>query len=190
MAAVGLMNRSATISRETKETCIKLSLDIDGGGVEDIRCEESFFTHMLETLGRYSGMDIELRAKGDNVHHLIEDVGIVLGHALREAMDETPVQRMSSQTVAMDDALVSVTADLADRPYVDIDCPDNLYQHFLRSFAMASGMTLHVMVLRGFDEHHTIEATFKALGLCLHDALQIREDELSTKGRVRRSKEC
>ncbi len=174
------------ISRETKETCISLSLCIDGGNGQDIECEDRFLTHMLNTLGRYSGTDIVLRAEGDDIHHIIEDVGIVVGQALREAMGQAPIARMSSQTVAMDDALVMTTVDLVDRPFVDIDCPDPLYHHFLRSMAMAAGMTLHVVVMRGFDEHHIVEAAFKSLGLCLAEALTLRDDELSTKGSVKR----
>ncbi len=179
------MTRKAKISRETKETRISLSLLLDGEGRQDIDCEDRFLAHMLETLGRYSGMDLTLKAAGDDPHHIIEDVGIVLGQALREAMQDAPVQRMASRTVAMDDALVSVTVDLVDRPYVDIDCPDPLYHHFLRSLAMAAGMTLHVVEVRGFDMHHSVEAAFKALGRCLGEALRPREEELSTKGGVR-----
>ncbi len=180
------MTRSATISRETKETCISLSLMIDGDAGQDIECEDRFLCHMLETLGRYSGIDITLRAEGDDIHHLIEDVGIVMGQGLREAIGETPIARMSSATVAMDDALVMTTVDLVDRPFVDIECPDPLYHHFLRSFAMAAGMTLHVMVMRGFDDHHIVEGAFKSLGICLKQALMPRDDELSTKGSVNR----
>ncbi len=179
------MTRKASISRETKETSISLSLLLEGEGSQDIECEDQFLTHMLDTLGRYSGMDLTLRASGDDPHHIIEDVGIVLGRALREAMGGGPIQRMASSTVAMDDALVSVTVDLVDRPYVDIDCPDPLYHHFLRSFAMAAGMTLHVVEMRGFDMHHSVEAAFKALGRCLGEALRPRDEELSTKGGVR-----
>ncbi len=179
------MKRKASISRETKETRISLSLLLDGEGKQDIECEDQFLTHMLDTLGRYSGMDLTLKASGDDPHHLIEDAGIVLGKALREAMGDSPVQRMASSTVAMDDALVSVTVDLVDRPYVDIDCDDPLYHHFLRSLATAAGMTLHVVEVRGFDPHHSVEAAFKGLGRCLEEALRPRDEELSTKGGVR-----
>jgi len=175
------MNRNAVISRETKETCISISLNIDGSGSADIVCEDFFLQHMLNTLGRYAGFDLTIRAEGDDIHHLIEDVGIVMGMALAQAKGAAPIERMSSCTLPMDDALVTVSLDLVDRPYAEIDCPDTLYHHFLRSFAMSSGMTLHVLVLRGFDEHHVIEATFKAIGRCLASALKIRTAELSTK---------
>lgn len=175
------MNRNAIISRETKETCISISLNIDGSGSADIACGDFFLQHMLNTLGRYAGFDLTVRAEGDDTHHLIEDVGIVLGMALAQAKGTVPIERMSSCTLPMDDALVTVSLDLVDRPYAEIDCPDTLYHHFLRSFAMSSGMTLHVLVLRGFDEHHVIEASFKALGRCLASALKIRPMELSIK---------
>ncbi len=179
------MNRSAVISRETKETRIRIALDIDGRGESDIDCQEFFLQHMLNTLGRYAGFNLSVQATGDDIHHLVEDVGIVLGEVLNEAKGEVPVERTSSCTLPMDDALVTVSLDLIDRPYADIDCPDPLYLHFLRSFAMSAGMTLHVVLLRGFDEHHIIEATFKALGKCLQAALLPRDTELSTKDRPR-----
>lgn len=175
------MNRNAVISRETKETCVSINLNIDGSGSADIACDEFFLKHMLNTLGRYAGFDLNISAEGDDLHHLIEDVGIVLGMALTQAIGTTPIERMASCTLPMDDALVSVSLDLVDRPYADIDCPDSLYHHFLRSFAMSSKMTLHVIVIRGFDEHHIIEATFKAIGRCLASALRTRTVELSTK---------
>jgi imidazoleglycerol-phosphate dehydratase len=138
---------------------------------------------MLESLAKYADFDITLKATGDNEHHLLEDVAIVLGMALREAIGDQPIQRIASSMVPMDDALVIVALDLIDRPYVDIECPDPLYHHFLRSVAMSSGMTLHVMVERGFDEHHIVEATVKALGRALNKAVAQRERMLSTKSK-------
>lgn len=175
------MNRNAVISRETKETCISIALTIDGEGETKVDCQDFFLQHMLSTLGRYAGFNLTVQASGDDIHHLIEDVGIVMGTALSQAKGDAPIERMASCTLPMDDALVTVSLDLVDRPYADLDCPDSLFHHFLRSFAMASGMTLHVIVLRGFDEHHIIEATFKALGKCLQQALRPRSKELSTK---------
>lgn len=177
----GRMNRNAVISRETKETCISIALTIDGQGEAEIDCQDFFLQHMLNTLCRYAGFNLTIQASGDDIHHLIEDVGIVMGTALSQAKGDSPVERMASCTLPMDDALVTVSLDLVDRPYADLDCPDSLYHHFLRSFAMSSGMTLHVLVLRGFDDHHIIEATFKALGKCLQQALRPRSRELSTK---------
>jgi imidazoleglycerol-phosphate dehydratase len=162
-----------------------VSLDLDGEGKAEIQCEEKFLEHMLRTLFRYAGFDAEVRAGGDDQHHLVEDVAITLGKALRQAMGDAPVERMASALVPMDDALVEVALDLVDRPYADIDCPDQLYHHFLRSLAMSSGMTLHTEVRRGFDAHHIVEAEFKALGLALRRALVPRASELSTKERER-----
>lgn len=179
------MGRTADIERRTKETCVSAKVDLDGSGRYDVDCGIGFMRHMLETLSRYSSVDIAVKASGDDDHHTIEDIGITLGAAFRKALGEGPVCRMATRTVAMDDALVMTSVDIVDRPYADIDCPDPLYLHFLRSFAMSSGMTVHTLVLRGFDEHHIIEAAFKSLGLCLKDALRVRGSELSTKDSVK-----
>ena len=173
--------RRAEISRKTRETEIELSLDLEGAGTAKIECQDQFFRHMMETLAKYGSIDLELRAEGDNLHHLVEDVAIVMGMAVREAMGDIPVRRMGHAVVPMDDALVTVALDVIDRPYVDLEVPDPLYQHFIRSFAMSSGITIHIIQQRGFDEHHVIEATFKALGLALREALVRRDDLLSTK---------
>ena len=183
------MSRSSKLQRKTKETDIRVGLLLEGAGKATIDVDDQFLTHMLESLAKYSSFDITVNAKGDNEHHLIEDVAIVLGMALREALGDAPIERIASATVPMDDALVTVTIDLIDRPYVDIDCPEPLYHHFLRSFAMSSGMTLHVLAIRGFDSHHIVEASIKALGLALRSAVRPRETLLSTKSkpRVRKS---
>jgi len=140
---------------------------------------------MLETFARYASMDLTMDASGDNPHHLVEDVAIALGAAFRQALGDVPVDRIASAMVPMDDALVTVALDIVDRPYCDADCPDTLYAHFLRSFAMSSGITLHVIIDRGFDDHHIVEATFKALGSALRKAIVPRENVLSTKDAVR-----
>ena len=173
--------RGTKISRKTRETEIELSIELDGEGAANIDCQDQFLQHMMETLTKYASFDIVLRASGDNEHHLIEDVGIVLGMGLREAIGDGAIKRRSDRVVAMDDALVMVVIDLIDRPYADLECPDTLYTHFLRSMAMSAGITLHTVQMRGFDDHHIVEATFKALGLCLRDALASQEELLSTK---------
>ena len=177
--------RSTSIERRTKETEVIVKMNLDGSGAYDIDCPIPFLRHMLETLSRYSSVDITVTASGDDEHHIIEDVGITLGAALKKAMGTTSIKRMSTKTVAMDDALVMTSIDLVDRPFAEIECPDPLFLHFLRSFAMSCGMTLHTMVMRGFDDHHIVEAIFKSLGLCLADALAVRKNELSTKDRVK-----
>ena len=142
-----------------------------------------FLKHMTETMARYAGFDLVLSAEGDNDHHIIEDTAITLGKALRQAMGDEPIERMATAVVPMDDALVMSSLDLVDRPYADIDLPDPIYIHFMRSFAMAAGMTLHIVQIRGFDEHHLVEAGFKATGKALAQALRVRGTELSTKDR-------
>lgn len=176
--------RESKLTRRTKETSIALRLSLDGTGRAELKVEEQFLRHMLDTLARYAAFDLQLEAEGDNEHHLVEDVAIALGTAFREALGSGPVERIAAATVPMDDALVTVAVDIIDRPYADVDCPDTLYAHFFRSFAMSSGITLHGVAVRGLDEHHLIEATFKALGIALRRATVPREDVLSTKDAV------
>lgn len=179
-----MSKRRAKTERSTRETKILAELDIDGTGIYDVECGIQFLKHMVETLARYASFDLRFRAEGDNDHHIIEDAAITLGMAFKKAVGDAPIQRMATEFVAMDDALVMVSVDVVDRPYADIDCPDDLYLHFFRSFAMASGITLHVVEERGYDEHHIVEASFKALGKALYKATRPRERELSTKERA------
>ncbi len=172
------------MERKTRETEIYVELNLDGKGKFDVECDIQFLKHMVETLSRYSGMDIKLRASGDNEHHIIEDVAITLGKAFANALDDKPIERMATRTVVMDDALVMTSLDIVDRPYAEVDCPDQLYHHFFRSFAMSAGLTLHIMVIRGYDDHHIIEAGFKSMGIALKEALRRRDSELSTKDKV------
>jgi imidazoleglycerol-phosphate dehydratase len=176
--------REAKLTRKTKETDISLSLNLDGTGRSKVTVDDQFLRHMLETFARYASVDMTVEASGDNPHHLIEDVAIVLGAAFRQALGDVPVDRIASAMVPMDDALVTVAVDIVDRPYCEADCPDPLYTHFLRSFAMSSGITLHAIINRGFDDHHIVEATFKALGSALRKAVVPRENVLSTKDAV------
>lgn len=176
--------RTSEIHRKTRETDISISLDIDGSGRYDVECDDQFLKHMTETLARYSGMDITMRATGDNPHHLIEDAAITLGKAFAQALDGRPLERMGTATVVMDDALVMTSLDIVDRPYCEADCPDPLHAHWFRSFAMSAGITLHILVVRGFDDHHIVEASFKSLGKALQTATHVRSEELSTKDRV------
>ncbi len=177
--------REAKLSRKTKETDISLHLRLDGSGKAAVELDDQFLRHMLETLTRYASFDLTLTATGDNPHHLIEDVAIALGAAFRQALADVPVERIASAMVPMDDALVTAAVDIVDRPYCDADCPDALYSHFLRSFSMSSGITLHIIVHRGLDDHHVIEASFKALGRALKKAVMPRENVLSTKDAVK-----
>ena len=181
----GMAGRTAEIVRETKETAIKVRLDIDGAGSCKCSVSDEFLRHMVETLAKYSSVDLELSAKGDLAHHLVEDVAITLGRAYRTALGDRPVKRIASATVPMDEALVQVTVDLIDRPYAHLDVPDQMYEHFLRSFAMELRATVHTMVVRGKDAHHIVEATFKALGLALKDAMSPAPSTVSTKSKVK-----
>jgi imidazoleglycerol-phosphate dehydratase len=173
--------RNADVERKTRETEISVALTLEGSGKAKVDCEDQFLRHMLESLAKYASFDLSVTARGDNEHHLIEDVAIVVGAALRQTVGDAPIERIASATVPMDDALVTVALDMIDRPFVDIDCPDPLYLHFLRSLAMSAGITMHVVVERGFDEHHIVEATVKALGIALRNAVVPRDTLLSTK---------
>ena len=175
--------RKSDIERSTRETKISVSLDVDGSGRFQVDSGIQFLKHMTETLARYASFDLTMKADGDNDHHIIEDCAITLGKALREAIGDQPIERMATAVVPMDDALVMASLDLVDRPYADVDLPDPLYTHFMRSFAMSAGMTLHIVVIRGFDDHHIVEASFKAVGKALSQAVRPRSVELSTKDR-------
>jgi len=179
------MIRKCEIARKTRETKIALELNIDGTGTFDIKVPDPFLKHMIETLARYADFDIELAAQGDLDHHLIEDVALTLGEALHRTIADGPIMRLGSATVPMDDALAAVHVDLVDRPFTHIELPqEDIYEHFLRSFAMEARMTLHTQVLRGKDRHHIIEATFKALGRALHLATRPKGKTISTKDKV------
>jgi len=176
--------RKKEVGRRTRETEIVVKLDLDGSGSYKCDIPDEFLRHMVETLARYSGTDIEISAKGDIAHHLIEDVAIALGKTFREALGDMTVRRIGSAVVPMDDALVQVSVDLIDRPYVHIEVPNLMYEHFLRSFAMELRATVHTVIIRGKDEHHVVEATFKALGLALKEAMERTGKTVSTKSNV------
>ncbi len=177
------MSRQPKIERSTRETSVSGTLDIDGAGGFRVESDIQFLKHMTETLARYASFDLAMTAEGDNDHHIIEDAAITLGKALREALGDGPIERMATAVVPMDDALVMASLDLVDRPYAEVDLPDPLYTHYMRSLAMSAGMTLHIVVIRGFDEHNIVEAAFKAVGKALSVAVRPRGAELSTKDR-------
>jgi imidazoleglycerol-phosphate dehydratase len=170
------------LKRETRETQIVADVRV-GTGDAKIDVDDRFLAHMIETLARYSGVDIELEASGDLRHHLIEDVAIVLGLALK---DEVPDEatRYGWAQVPMDEALAEAAIDVGGRPFYVGELPSNLYAHFLHSFATNLGATLHVRVLRGTDKHHEIEAAIKATGLALRQAIRKGDAVFSTKGSV------
>jgi len=179
------MKRSKKLTRRTKETDVAVRIGLDGTGRYSIDLPDRWLRHMLESVARFGKFDLEVKASGDFGHHIIEDVGIALGKALREALGDRPIQRVGSATLPMDEALVTVAVDLVDRPYCHVELPDEMLEHFLRSFAMEARLTLHSLVVRGKNFHHLNEATFKALGLALHQATRRADGLQSTKGRVR-----
>ena len=170
------------LKRETKETQIVAEVRI-GTGLSNVDIDDRFLAHMVETLARYAGLDINLKAKGDLRHHLVEDVAITLGLALRdEVLDQA--NRYGWAQVPMDDALVEAAVDIGGRPYYVGQLPSKLYAHFLHSFATNLEATLHVRVLRGRDRHHVVEAAIKATGLALREAIKEGDAVFSTKGSV------
>lgn len=170
------------LERKTKETVITADVRV-GSGQAKVDIPDRFLAHMVETLARYSGLDIEITASGDLRHHLVEDVAIVLGQALREEPTER-IARFGSALIPMDEALAEAALDVGGRPYYVGKLPSKLYTHFLHSFANNLGATLHIRVLRGSDRHHVIEAAIKATGVALRQALEPRREVFSTKGEV------
>ena len=177
------------LKRETQETQIEVEIRRDGGTVE-VATGDVFLDHMLTTLGRYSGIFLQVNARGDLRHHLVEDVAIAVGLALRDEVPET-CARFGWATVPMDDALVRASVDVGGRPGYEGRLPSALYEHFLQSLAVNLGANLHVEVVRGRDKHHIVEAAVKATGLALRQALaQGGEDAVfSTKGSVKVERE-
>jgi imidazoleglycerol-phosphate dehydratase len=191
------MSRSSQQHRETKETKIELTLDVDGGGQASASTGIPFFDHMLEQLGKHSGWNLRIEAEGDleiDTHHTIEDVGIVLGTAFKDALgDKAGVRRFASAVVPLDEALVQVALDLSGRPFLvyEVDPKSEwigtfdpqLTEEFWRAFAFAAGITLHMRSLSGKNGHHIIEASFKGVARSLRDAVKIEGTGVpSTKG--------
>jgi imidazoleglycerol-phosphate dehydratase len=170
------------LRRETKETRIVADVRV-GTGQANVSADDRFLAHMVETLARYSGLDITLEAEGDMRHHLVEDVAISLGLALAEEIPERAA-RYGWARIPMDEALADAAIDLGGRPYYVGKLPSKLYTHFLHSFSTNLGATLHVRVLRGEDRHHMVEAAIKATGLALRQAVVEGDQIFSTKGSV------
>jgi imidazoleglycerol-phosphate dehydratase len=173
-----------TIERRTGETRVTAAVKA-GAEPSAIATSIPFLDHMLRTLSQYSGLALAVEARGDLRHHIVEDVAICVGEVVRSLTPET-IARYGDRTLPMDDALVHCALDLGGRSYYRGPLPSTLYDHWMRSFAENARCTLHVRVLRGVDRHHVVEAAFKALGLCLRDALALRADSgvFSTKGAV------
>jgi imidazoleglycerol-phosphate dehydratase len=167
--------------RETSETHVYARVDLDGVGASKVSTGIKFLDHMLTSLATHSLIDIEVKAQGDLQHHIVEDVALTLGSAFKKALGNyLGITRFGSAIVPMDEALASVTIDLSNRPYIVIDLKTEGYaiedsavedlRHWFESFAQASGLTLHVKVEYGSNDHHKLEAVFKALALALRQA--------------------
>jgi imidazoleglycerol-phosphate dehydratase len=178
--------RVGRASRATGETTVDVRWDLDGAGRADLATGVPFLDHMLEQLARHGRFDLTVRASGDldvDAHHTVEDVGIALGRALKDALgDGAGIVRYASAHAPLDEALVLAVADVSGRPYLHYAVPvprqrlgaydTDLTEEFFRAFAMNAGITLHVMLVHGRNGHHIIEAAFKALALALDRATQ------------------
>lgn len=193
------MVRTANIIRKTKETDINLSLTIDGTGVSEVNTGIGFFNHMLEGFSKHGFFDLTISVNGDlevDGHHTVEDTGIVLGTAIKEALgDKDGIKRYGSFILPMDDALCLCAVDLCGRPYFVFDCEfpveqvggldTELVREFFYAVCYSAGMNLHIKMLNGSNTHHMIEAMFKAFAKALDEAVSYDErikGVLSTKG--------
>ena len=189
--------RQAQTRRETRETVIECSVDIDGGGRAEVDLPLPFFRHMIESLVKYSGMDVRLTGRGDvevDTHHLVEDTGLVLGTCVSEALgDRAGITRFGYAYAPLDESLVRCALDYSRRPHVvyamdglrgrinDFDV--SVLQEFVRGYAQTAGISLHLDLIRGENLHHIAEAAFKALGLATRQALAVTGTGIpSTKG--------
>ncbi len=193
------MGRKAEIKRTTNETDIQLKLEVDGKGPAGIVTGIGFLDHMLTLFSKHGLFDLEISAKGDlevDAHHTVEDIGIVLGQAIKEALgDKKSIRRYGSSILPMDEALAMVAIDLGGRPFLVFDASfandkvgdmeTELVEEFFRAVAFNAGMNLHIKVFYGSNNHHIVEAVFKAFGRALDEATRLDgriEGVMSTKG--------
>ena len=181
------MSRTAEVSRNTKETQITVSVDLDGSGVSDVETGIGFFDHMLDAFARHGGIDLKVRTKGDlhiDFHHTVEDTGIVIGQAIHKALDGFKgIRRFGHAYIPMDETLARCAIDLSNRPYliwnVAFKTPKigefdtELFKEFHHAFAMNLGACVHLETLYGDNSHHIAESGFKALGLALRAAVEL-----------------
>ena len=195
-----MSERKARIERRTAETTIDISVDLDGSGQFVTETGVGMFDHMLSHIAKHGVFDLEVRCKGDlwiDEHHTVEDIGIALGEAFAQAAgDKAGLVRAGSAYMPLDEALARAAVDLSGRPYAVLDLrllgrevggmPPDLFNHFLESFAFAAKLNLHLAVLAGVNDHHKIEAAFKAMARALDAAVQVDPrrggDIPSTKG--------
>ncbi|HVY33057.1 MAG TPA: imidazoleglycerol-phosphate dehydratase HisB [Caulobacteraceae bacterium] len=182
-----MANRTAEVIRETKETRIRVWIDLDGTGKTDISTGVGFFDHMLESFGRHGGFDLTVKTEGDlhiDMHHTVEDTGIVIGQAFKQAADGFKgVRRFASAYIPMDETLTRCALDLSNRPYLiwnvkfhrpkvgEMDT--ELFKEFHQAFAMHGGVCLHLETLYGDNSHHIAESGFKALARALREAVEL-----------------
>ena len=180
------MSRKADVTRNSKETRLRARVDLDGEGKVKVATGLAFLDHMLEQVARYGGFDLSLRGSGDllvDTHHLVEDAGIVVGQALSQALgDRAGIARFASAYAPLDEALARVVIDLGKRPYLSYNVPlrgrigtveSEVLEEFWKALSIHAGATIHVDVIRGRNRHHVAEATFKALGLALRQAVAL-----------------
>lgn len=194
-----MVKRQATVSRKTQETNIKISLNLDGTGVSNIETGIGFFDHMLTGFAKHGLYDMDVRVSGDlevDGHHTVEDTGIVLGQAIAQALgDKKGIKRYGSMILPMDETLVMSAVDLCGRPYfvmdANFDAPmvgdfdTQLVREFFYAVSYSAAMNLHLRVITGMNDHHKIEAMFKAFAKALDEASTFDPritDVLSTKG--------
>jgi imidazoleglycerol-phosphate dehydratase len=194
------MSRTAEIARDTKETKIRVVVDLDGAGVSEVSTGIGFFDHMLESFARHGGIDMKVETKGDlhiDMHHTVEDTGIVIGQAIKKALDGFKgVRRFGHAYIPMDETLTRCALDLSNRPYliwrVEFKTPKvgdmdtELFKEFHHAFAMNAGACIHLETLYGANSHHIAESGFKALARALRAAVELDPRTLghapSTKG--------
>ncbi len=189
--------RAAEVIRRTRETNVRVRLNLDGTGQTEISTGIGFFDHMLTALGAHAGFDLLVKVEGDlnvDCHHTVEDTGIVLGQALQKALGDFPVARYGSAFIPMDEALGFVALDISKRPFLVFQCDftadrigemdTQMVEEFFRAFAFHAGITLHAKVEYGKNDHHKAEALFKALAHSLRTAVAPLGNRavLSTKG--------
>lgn len=188
--------RIASITRKTKETEIEMEINLDGRGIYQIETPAGFLNHMLELFSFHGGFDLKVKATGDiqvDYHHLIEDIGIVMGNCINEALsDRKGIKRYGFASIPMDEALAQVSVDLGGRAFLvynvafkgfikDMDI--GIFEEFFRAVANSAKMTLHINVIYGKDLHHVIEAIFKAFAKALKESVCLTGQTLpSTKG--------
>ncbi len=173
--------RTAKVARKTKETDVKVELSLDGSGKFEISTGLKFFDHLLSSFSRHGRLDMNVKAQGDNEHHIVEDVAICLGEAIKKSLGEKKgIARFGHAIIPMDDVLMLTSIDLSGRSYTSLDLKlrrkhieglsVEMVPHFLETFASEAKLNLHVKLLEGKNDHHKVECLFKALGVAIRDA--------------------